>query len=324
MQSDCRDTMTLGRHYLVIVSCGDNLEHLLASNVFAPDRLFDICLNYYGKDLRVARALESESDFFFSRQGSWIENLYFILNTNLPSDYRYIMKMDDDIVLDSRDIDRLFSLTELLGLTMTQPAFADENLTYKLFKAQEGVIARHTPFIETQVPVFEQRYMSEVVFPLIREYIEEFGFKSGWGLDLVWSDLAGDKNMAVVDACVALHTRPTDPQGSYYDDMQINPFLEAVEFCEEHNIACSTDGSRWLNGTLYTEYKKPWTPIGGCTPVSATLGGYRVDWFRSRHDAGKTHWAEALLDRLRFASRAATFALRAVRGWFLTSGRGRG
>jgi hypothetical protein len=166
------------------------------------------------------------------------------------------MKMDDDIIIDYATVNQLFCLSECLELDIAQPAFEDINLTYKLFKKRDQLIARYSEFVETQVPVFRRQFLEKSVLPLIREYIEEFGFISGWGLDLAWSSLSKDKGMAILDICVALHTRATDASSGYYSKFSCNPFLEASRFCNKHNISCHSDGKKWSKSTLYEKYKK--------------------------------------------------------------------
>jgi hypothetical protein len=80
---------------------------------------------------------------------------------------------------------------------------------------------------------------------LIHEYLFNFHFQSGWGLDAVWSERIGNKKI-IVDGIKAKHMKRTNlGKGSYYQKNNINPFKEASTYCRKYNI----DGSLGKNGT---------------------------------------------------------------------------
>ena len=118
-------------------------------------------------------------------------------------DYDWLLIVDDDVAFDSHMLDRLITLSEMAGLSISQPAHALSSFaTYDMTLRKPNSFVRETHFVEIgPFTVFSRDVLSDVIpFP-----------PSRWcyGIDLVWSELARKKGfkMGIVDAAPVRHLR---------------------------------------------------------------------------------------------------------------------
>jgi hypothetical protein len=163
--------------------------------------------------------------------------------------------MDDDIIVNYNNLNKLLNVANDNGFYLSQPAFIEnDNLVYKRFKEKPDKIFDNSCFIETQFPVFEKNFLENKVMPLIKDYVEEFNFQSGWGLDAVWSSIIDNEKKAIVYGTMCEHCRQVcvNIEGSYYKENNIDPFMEAYEFCKKYNINCKPGKYRgWSKNSYY-------------------------------------------------------------------------
>ena len=233
------------KKYLIVISVGSK-DYFYESDLFNKNRNYDIALNYYdSKNISREKYLREKSDYYSEFKYTWLLNFYYVLtNFENINQYKYIAKIDDDIIINYKNLNRLFEITDKENADISQPSFLDYNLTYKCFKNKENSSFRHTRFIETQFPVFKVDIILDQILKLIHEYLFNFHFQSGWGLDAVWSEKIGNKKI-IVDGIKAKHMKRTNlGKGSYYQKNNINPFKEASIYCRKYNI----NGSLGRNG----------------------------------------------------------------------------
>jgi len=119
------------------------------------------------------------------------------------NDYDWLLIVDDDIAFDSHMLDRLITLSEMAGLSISQPAHALSSFaTYDVTLRRFDSFVRETHFVEIgPLTAFHRDVFSDVIpFP-----------PSRWcyGIDLAWSELARKKGfkMGIVDAAPVRHLR---------------------------------------------------------------------------------------------------------------------
>ena len=125
------------------------------------------------------------------------------LSTANIYDYDWLLIVDDDIAFDSHMLDRLITLSEMAGLSISQPAHARSSFaTYDVTLRKFSSFVRETHFVEIgPLTAFSRKVFPDVIpFP-----------PSRWcyGIDLVWSELARKKGfkMGIVDAAPVRHLR---------------------------------------------------------------------------------------------------------------------
>jgi hypothetical protein len=143
------------RKNLIVISVGSK-DYFYESDLFNENRNYDIALNYYDKrDVSREQYLREKSDYYSEFKYTWLLNFYYVLtNFENINQYKYIAKIDDDIIINYKKLNRLFKITDKENADISQPSFLDHNLTYKCFKDKESSNFRNTRFIETQFPVF--------------------------------------------------------------------------------------------------------------------------------------------------------------------------
>lgn len=161
----------------------------------AGKRNFDLWITYYGAD----HGRYSDScEYYCERKGGKFPNLYaaYKENQELFLSYDAIMVMDDDIMIDSRRLNRLFSLVEKNGLWLAQPAFEGGKISHEITVRRPGVFMTYTNFVEMNVPIFSrqalERYMA-VYDPRLVGWGNDW-----WFLDVLGADLEG--KVAVIDS----------------------------------------------------------------------------------------------------------------------------
>jgi hypothetical protein len=131
-------------------------------------------------------------------------------------DYRQIWLPDDDLVIAQNDINRLFDIAGQLGAQLCAPALHPSSyFSHPITMLNTEFTARRTTFVEIMMPCFATSALAALAATIDRSTT---GY--GWGLDFVWPHLLDFKDVYIVDAVMALHTRPVSSAPSeVYEDM---------------------------------------------------------------------------------------------------------
>jgi hypothetical protein len=209
------------REYLIISSVGDNSLH---REWIDTDRNFDILIIYYGdKDFDT-----DNIDFFLKRKGEKFHQVKYFINNNLEmiKKYKYIWIPDDDVSISTESINKLFEISDVNDLYLSQPSmsgFYSHEITLK-----KGNNIRYTNFVEVLAPLFK----TEILLNIYDKFDEN---QSSWGYDFLWPKLLGypTNKIAIVDQINMIHTRKV---GTDYSRFSKNPSIEMKELLEKYNI----------------------------------------------------------------------------------------
>jgi hypothetical protein len=157
--------------------------------------------------------------------GGKFENLNRLLEVVGDRDADWLLVVDDDILLPPRFLDRFLALCERFRLDLAQPAQTlRSHSAWRVTRRRPGSLVRETRFVEIgPLTAFDRRAAAELLpFPELR---------FGWGLDLHWSALAGERGwrLGVVDATPVEHRAAT--VGSAYP--RADAEAEAARFLAE-------------------------------------------------------------------------------------------
>jgi hypothetical protein len=113
----------------------------------------------------------------------------------------WLLVVDDDVRLPRAFLDRFVAVCEAFGLDLAQPAQTlRSHSAWKVTRRRPGSLVRETRFVEIgPVTAFSSRAAAELLpFPELRY---------GWGLDLHWAALAGQRGwrLGIVDALPVRH-----------------------------------------------------------------------------------------------------------------------
>ncbi len=193
-----RTSSSNNKKYCVISAVGKESLHKewIAGN---PD--FDLHLLIYDQSFN---KFYNDADFISCQKGYKFKLVYNYLqkNPDFLNQYEYFFIPDDDISMDTENISKLFRYMKKYNLEIAQPALSQSYYSHEHTLRDRSCILRYTNFVEMMMPCFSQKAFRKV-FHTFNEN------ESGWGIDYHWAQLIGSsgKDMAVIDAIVALHTR---------------------------------------------------------------------------------------------------------------------
>jgi hypothetical protein len=133
--------------------------------------------------------------------GGKFENLNRLLAGVQAEPPDWVIVVDDDVRLPRHFLDRFVAVCEAFGLDLAQPAQTlRSHSAWKVTRRRPASLVRRTRFVEIgPVTAFSRRAAAELIpFPELRY---------GWGLDLHWAAVAGQRGwrLGVVDALPVRH-----------------------------------------------------------------------------------------------------------------------
>ena len=277
-----RRPTTSQRPYLVFTSAGDrsNLQRWLRGR-----RDFDLWITYYGN--RRGRYSES-ADFYNERKGSKFQNLKFAYDTWPDSFARYgaVMVMDDDVLIDSRGINRLFRIRSGHDLWVLQPAFDPRGkVSWDITRVDPRCRLRFTNFVEMTCPLFRQDKLAQfmaIYDPILVGFGVDWWFLHSMGAGL-------ERRVAVVDEVVCLnpHDR-TKGRIREIDRLQSTADRRKVweEIKRKHAIRGKEQGFREFGSVPRPWHEAAWPVLKYC--AARTIVGIRSvawslrEWLRRR------------------------------------------
>ena len=173
----------------------------------------------------------NDSDFVACDAGYKMDMIYRYLHRHpeLFEKYEYFFLLDDDIVISTEDVNRLFSMMREYQLKIAQPSLVMSYYTYKHTAFHPFYILRYTNFVEMMMPCFSRDAL-KAVLPTFEQKIRWYGIEMHWPV-LVGSN---HKDMAIVDAVSAKHTRPVQSWNSLSQLQQDN-------YLKKHNLSWSIE-----------------------------------------------------------------------------------
>ncbi len=187
------------RRYLVFSSVGDSSD-FVAHWVGQPQQQsYDIWICYYGVNVSQYSVYSAFADRIERREGSKFQNFYYIYKKydSIVLQYERFFVVDDDIIISSSDIDRLFSISHSFDLWISQPSFSKKSKTsHYITTHHKSTFLRYTNFVEINTPVFSRAALKKCMDVYDDSLI-------GWGIDYlcIWMNGKEEKSRyAIIDA----------------------------------------------------------------------------------------------------------------------------
>lgn len=206
---------------IVIAPCG-NRSYLFGEEWlrFREEKEFDLCLLFYHERIDAPERYAAADHFFHLKDFKYhmLHRLLTELRPDFLQQYDYFYFLDDDIGIDTRQINQMFRLSRALGSAISQAALTrDSFCSWPMFKQQANSFCRYVGQIEVMAPLFERSAL-ELCLPSF------IGNKSSWGVDSVWSRLLGypQDRLIVFDTVTMKHTQPVGG-GELYQKIGVNP-----------------------------------------------------------------------------------------------------
>ena len=184
--------------YLVFSSVGD--RNNIQSWTSGPSKKnFDLVVYYFGEEDNPI----FDADRLVKRKGLKFDNFYHFLNHNDISQYESIWVVDDDIIMDTASINKMFCLFSKYKLWLAQPPFSGKSrISWDITRRNPDCTLRYTNFVENNVTVFSSK-----VIPLLKDSFRDA--RTGFGVDLIWPKLLGfpTNRIAIIDAVTCYHPK---------------------------------------------------------------------------------------------------------------------
>lgn len=193
----------IGSKYLVFSSVGDrnNLDSWLSE---PASKEFDLAVHYFGDEATPQIA----ADHLVKRKGLKFDNFLHFIHAGGLQGYEAVWVADDDIIMDTHSINRMFQLFSEYGLLVAQPSFDSRcNRPWKHTFTNPEFILRYTNFVENGVAIFSTQIIEQLA-----NTFRDAG--TGFGVDFLWPSILGfpRDRIAVIDAVSCIH--PNDHPSS--------------------------------------------------------------------------------------------------------------
>jgi hypothetical protein len=193
---------------LVFTSAGDNTKFDSLWTNENEIQNYDIFVVYYGTNEAKFNKYKQNVDYILKRKGSKFQNFHYVWTNylNIMDKYDRFFILDDDIIFNSNDINRMFAISKKYKLDICGPTFKNDNLgkiSHHITHQQKGDNIRYTNFVEVNVPLFSK--------PAIEKFMEYYDpILIGWGIDYfyIWANgLEKKRSYALVDgvSCINPH-----------------------------------------------------------------------------------------------------------------------
>jgi phosphorylcholine metabolism protein LicD len=183
---------------LVFTSAGDN-THFYDYWCDNKTKAYDIWLVYYGDNEDNYNKYKKYVNKIWKRKGTKFQNFDYIYKKELPtiSQYDRVFIMDDDIIIKTNDINKMFDISKQYNLWICQPSYTnDSKISHAITKNQPNNILRYTNFIEVGVPLFSKESLNKFMSNYNPKLVE-------WGVDylFIWSNGKDIKDKyAIIDS----------------------------------------------------------------------------------------------------------------------------
>ena len=184
---------------------------------------FDLHLIVYDNSYEI---FKSDTPFITQSEGYKFKLVYdyLINNPHFIDQYKYFYVPDDDILIDTNNIHKLFWYMEQYKLAIAQPAIANSYCSHSHILKRPNSKIRCTNFVEIMQPCFSRDALKKVQFTFNES-------KSGWGIDFHWGEILDYRqmNMAIIDDIISVHTRPV--RSNHQEEL--NEYLEKYKLTRE-------------------------------------------------------------------------------------------
>lgn len=187
------------RHRYLVFSSADERNNIHFWTSDPSKKNFDLAIYYFGEDENP----EFQADYIFKRKGLKFDNFYHFIKHNNISQYEAIWVVDDDIIIDTSSINKMFTLFSRYNLWLAQPSFINGGrISWNITQKHPDCILRFTNFVENGVTVYSSK-----ILPQLMETFKDA--RTGFGVDLIWPKLLGyPKNkIAIIDAISCSHPK---------------------------------------------------------------------------------------------------------------------
>lgn len=199
------------KQILIVCCVGDGSMYKSWMNAHTNADFFTI---YYGNSLSETNYIQTLSRvFIFDQSPSKTLKIYKHLQNyqSFLSEYEHIWLPDDDLWIDSDNLNSFFDFSRSHKLVLSQPATLGFGTSRRVKKFDVNLSLAFTDWVEVMAPFFRM----EEFLRCFHTYGET---TTGWGIELVWSSLIGypKDSIGIVHEHYMIHTRRVESDFSRF------------------------------------------------------------------------------------------------------------
>lgn len=147
------------------------------------NKKYDVYVIYYGNNDTVYNKYKSNKHIkhIERRKGSKFQNFLYFYNKypEIISKYDRFFILDDDIIFNVDDINKMFSISREYNLDICGPSFIPPSkLSWSITKHVENRLLTYTNFVEVNTMLFNKNALINLMKYMVPELI-------GWGIDIM-------------------------------------------------------------------------------------------------------------------------------------------
>lgn len=170
----------------LFTSLGDNTN---CHNLWIGDNMnYDVYGIYYGNDDSNYEKYKSKMKFIEKRKGSKFQNFKYFYDKykEVIDNYDHFFILDDDIIININDINKMFEISKKHNLKICGPSFLPSSkISHHITKQNKrrSKALTYTNFVEVNVPLFNKEALQKLMKVLDPSLI-------GWGIDylFIWAN----------------------------------------------------------------------------------------------------------------------------------------
>lgn len=192
---------------LLFTSAGDNTQFY--NYWLGKNRDYDVYCVYYGNNDENYKKYSTLVDKIWKRKGSKFQNFHYIYTNyrELLDKYDRFFIVDDDIVINTNDINNLFNISIKYDLWLCQPSYTSTSkISWPGTAHVPNNLLRYTNFTEVGTTVF-----SEYAIHKFMKYYDPILI--GWGIDLFYIWVLGEDKQdkyAIIDSIQCINPHDAD------------------------------------------------------------------------------------------------------------------
>ncbi|HET9908418.1 MAG TPA: DUF707 domain-containing protein [Anaerolineales bacterium] len=212
LDMEYQDRRSIPKRFAVFFQCGSGSVHKEWLTENSKD--WDLLINHYDETYLNKISCDVEFQQTGKKAGTKSTAFHMLLERwpQLLEPYDYVLLLDDDILLEEKDISRLFHIASEHNLHLAQASLSsNSNCAHQIFKNPGKTGIRYVDGVEIMMPLLSKRAI-DVGRHLFRQAI------SGWGVDFVLGKLLSAKGgAAIIDDVIVWHTKPINvEEGAFY------------------------------------------------------------------------------------------------------------
>lgn len=169
----------MSKHF-VFTSAGDNSSFI--KWWCSAAQTYDIYVVYYGDNGYIYEEYAKHVAYIERAKGSKFQNFYnfYKKHPDIIAKYERFFILDDDIEITSRDINRMFEISQTYDLMICGPSFkGDSKIAHPITRNKNNTLLEYTNFVEVNTPLFNKI----ALFGLMRYFDQSL---IGYGIDYLY------------------------------------------------------------------------------------------------------------------------------------------